>query len=623
VNQTCNLFWEYYSESMGKFTSQRAFVFLTLLLCAGIFFCSPGTALPMPDPRHSTAGIRSQHPASTVWVFFTDKGTSHEEDLRSVMNQLGSQLLPKTRSRRQKAQGQAMDISDLPVFQSYIDGVLQLGGTLRITSRWLNGITVEVPDSAISRILQLPYVKSVDPVATYKRLRERTPLQSPRSIWGEAIERSEQGEAGDALENYGMSATQIQQIHADVLHSKGYHGEGTIVALLDTGFDLSHEAFWNIRVLDEYDFVNGDGETSDNPPEDDIGQDDHGTEVLSIIAGRSPESLIGVAYAAQYLLAKTEKVSHKGTIFEHQIEEDWWVAGLEWAELNGADVVSSSLGYSDWYSYSDMDGRTAGTTIAADIAAQKGVVVVVSAGNEGKSRDWPYISAPADGFDVIAVGAVNSEGELADFSSMGPTYDGRIKPDVVAMGDGTYVVDPNSTDGYRKADGTSMATPLVAGTAALLIQALPDLHGPRELAKLLKYTATRSLSPDNRRGWGIINAEAALRYGTSPGLMEELNDWDPTGAIPVPDRVIVYPNPVRRSPSMGRVNIHSPEPIDNIEILSMSGALIYEKQDMGSARFAIWNLKNEHGQEVASGVYICVIRDSTGSVHIRKIAVID
>jgi serine protease AprX len=554
-------------------------------------------------------------------VFFADKGFTCEDDQRSAMDQYASRLLPRARSRRQRAQGRAINISDLPVFQPYIDGMLQLGATLRINSRWLNGITVEVSDDAIPRILQLPYVRTVEPVATHRRRwheqKKLRPASDPR------VRGDQQLAPNIQHPEYGMSATQIQQIHADVLHDKGYHGEGITIALLDTGFDLSHEALQRVDVRAEYDFVNGDGVTSDNPPEDDIGQDDHGTEVLSIIAGNSPGNLIGVAYAAEYLLAKTERVSCKGTMFEQEIEEDWWVAGLEWAELNGADVVTSSLGYSDWYSYSDMDGATAKTTIAADIAVQKGVVVVVSAGNEGKSRHWPYISAPADGFDVIAVGAVNGRGELASFSSIGPTYDGRIKPDVVAMGDDTHVVDPNSTSGYRKADGTSMATPLVAGTAALLLQALPGLDGPKDLAKLLKYTATHSLSPDNRYGWGIIDAQTALRCGTSPLLMEELSDWDPTGAISHAHRVIVYPNPVRRGSSIGRLNIHSPESMESIRIYSLSGLLIYERQDMGSARFSIWDLKNEHGQEVATGIYICVIEDSAGSIDVRKIAVID
>jgi subtilisin family serine protease len=420
-----------------------------------------------------------------------------------------------------------------------------------------------------------------------------------------------------------MSVAQIQQIHVDVLHDKGYHGEGIVIALLDTGFDLSHEAFRNIRVLAQYDFVNDDDETSDNPPEDDIGQDDHGTEVLSIIAGDSPGNLMGVAYNAQYLLGKTEKVSHKGVFFENEVEEDWWVAGLEWAELNGADVVTSSLGYSDWYSYSDMDGATAKTTIAADIAVQKGVTVVASAGNEGKSRDWPYISAPADGRDVIAVGAVDSRGELASFSSIGPTYDGRIKPDLVAMGDDTYVIDPNSTDAYRRADGTSMATPLIAGAVALLLQALPDIDEPKALAKLLKYTATHAHYPDNRYGWGIVDAAAALRYGTSADSMAELDDWDSTGAIPGSRRTMVYPNPVWRNSSAGRLNIYSSECMESLRIYSISGLLIYERQNMGSARFSIWDLKNQKGQDVASGIYICVIRSHTGTTDVKKIAIID
>ncbi len=506
-----------------------------------------------------------------------------------------------------------MNDSDLPVFQPYIDEVLQLGATLRIASRWLNGITVEMSISATEQILQLPFVRSVEPVITYKRsgLKIRDSGQSRQSH-----------APGTQYSVYGMSATQIQQIRVDALHDEGYHGEGIVIALLDTGFDLSHEAFQNINVIAEYDFVNEDDKTSDHPPEDDIGQDDHGTEVLSVIAGNSPGNLIGVAYAAGYLLAKTERISYEGMMFEEKIEEDWWVAGLEWAELNGADVVSSSLGYSDWYSYNDMDGVTARTTIAADIAVEKGIVVVVSAGNEGKSGDWPYISAPADGHGVLAVGAVDSVGTLADFSSIGPTYDGRIKPDVVAMGDGTYVVSPNSNDRYHRADGTSLATPLVAGTVALLLQALPDTDDPKTLIKLLKYTATRALSPDNHYGWGMINAEAAFKYGIYPYLMEELEGWEPVGTIPDFRNVTVYPNPIRRNSSSGRLTIYSPETIKDIRIYSLSGLLIYERQDMVNARSLVWDLRNQHGQAVTSGIYLCVIRNSAGATIVKKIAII-
>jgi len=504
----------------------------------------------------------------------------------------------------------------LPVYTPYIHGVLQLGANLRVSSRWLNGVTVEVSDSVIPQILQLSYVSSVKPVITYKRERLKTQDSRPKTY-------DSYRAPGVEHPLYGASSAQIQQIRVDALHDRGYHGEGIIIAILDTGFDLSHEALKDVRVLAEYDFINDDYETSDNPPEDDIGQDNHGTEVLSIIAGNSPGNLVGVAYAAEYLLAKTERVSQYGVAFEQEIEEDWWVAGIEWAEFNGADVVSSSLGYSDWYSYSDMNGKTARTTIAANIAISKGVMVVVSAGNDGKSLDWPYISAPADGFHVIAVGAVNQMGEITDFSSIGPTSDGRIKPDVVAMGDDTLVVDPTSTDGYRTTDGTSMATPLVAGTLALLLQALPDYGGPEDFEKLIKYTANRSLFPDNRYGWGIINAEAALRYGSSPDLAKEIENWNPNGTTSDISSVTVYPNPIRRNFSAGRLNIYSPEFMESIKIYTVTGQLIYEKQAMGSARFTIWDLKNNSGQDVASGIYICVIRNANGGIDTRKIAVIE
>lgn len=582
---------------------------IALLLCAVIFFCSLTANLSASSTSSPEVSIQA------VWIFFTDKGYSG--DINDLMYRHETQLSSKTRARRWKAQGRAVDISDLPVFPAYIDGVLQLGATLRVTSRWLNGITVQAPDSAISQIRQLPYVNSVEPVIAYERKRLKTQDSKPKTY------DSYRAPGGILHTIYGASSAQIHQIKAETLHDKGYHGEGIIIALLDTGFDLSHEALKDVRVLKEYDFVNDDDKTSDNPPEDDIGQDNHGTEILSIIAGYSPGNFVGVAYAAEYLLAKTERVSQNGVMFEQRIEEDWWVAGLEWAELNGADVISSSLGYSDWYSYSNMNGRTARTTIAANIAIEKGVSVVVSAGNDGKSLNWPYISAPADGFHVIAVGAVDEVGEIVDFSSIGPTYDGRIKPDVVAMGNDTSVVNPTSTDGYLKVDGTSMATPLVAGTLALLLQAMPDYGGPAEMAKLLKFTASRASFPDNHYGWGIINAEEALRYGTSPDLMREVDAWDPSGATSDISRVIIYPNPVRRNFSDGRLNIYSPEFMESITIYSMTGQLIYERQDMGSARFSIWDLKNEAGQDVASGIYICVIRSATGVIDTRKIAVVE
>ncbi len=209
-------------------------------------------------------------------------------------------------------------------------------------------------------------------------------------------------------------------------------------------------------------------------------------------------------------------------------------------------------------------------------------------------------------------------GKVADFSSIGPTYDGRIKPDVMAMGDDVYVVTPNTTDQYRRADGTSLATPLVAGTAALLLQAAPDLDGPKSLAKLLKFTATRALSPNNQYGWGMINAEAAFQYGTIPYLMEEFEKWEPVPVVSDPRRVTVGPNPIRRGSSSSKLNIYSPRPVASIRIYDLSGLLIYEN----STGRLVWDLRNQHGQEVASGIYICVVEDFTGVTTAKKIAVI-
>jgi len=285
----------------------------------------------------------------------------------------------------------------------------------------------------------------------------------------------------------------------------GLDGCGVLVGMLDTGFNYkTHEAFQHLKVLGEYDVINQDSVTS-NEEGDPVSQQSHGTITLSALAGFKEGQLIGPAYGASFLLAKTEV-----TPTETVVEEDNWVAGLEWMEQQGVDVVSSSLGYNDWYDYSDMNGETAITTLAADIAAKKGVVVANSNGNEGNGS-WLHMIAPADGYDVISVGAVYSDGSLVGFSSRGPTYDGRIKPDVVAMGSGVSCVTVGSIDHYRTASGTSLACPLVAGVAALVLQAHPYLT-PYQVRDALRETANNAQTPDNEFGWGLVNAYEAIYY---------------------------------------------------------------------------------------------------------------
>ncbi|MBD3182551.1 S8 family serine peptidase [Candidatus Poribacteria bacterium] len=542
-----------------------------------------------------------------LWIFFTDKGNIESARKKSLP------YLPKrTLVRRIKSQRQPLDYNDLPVNEDYIRQVEELGAKIRYTSRWINAVTAEVSPETSKAIEKLPFVESTEPIVKYKNTIQKPPDLAPGIL-----------SKGEMHPFYGTSARQIQQISADAIQNKGYYGEGIVIAVLDTGFDLAHESLQNIRILAEYDFIYGDSDTKDTPPEDDIGQDNHGTEVLSILAGNSPGMFIGVAPEAEYILAKTERVSYNGTIFEQEIEEDWWIAGLEWAEINGTNVVSSSLGYSDWYSYSDMDGSTAKTTIAANIAIEKGISIVVSAGNEGKSSEWPYISAPADGFNVIAVGAVDDSGRLADFSSIGPTYDGRIKPDVVAMGKNTYTADPNSVDGYRQQDGTSMATPLVAGTVALLLQASPELIGrPENVVKLLKFTAQNSTSPDNRYGWGLINAQKAYEYSASPQLLEEAINWNPASQLFSDENVKIYPNPLNRSISRNQITIYCTENIEGVEIYNLSGLLVYKNENLGNTNTTHWDTKNNRGKEVASGIYICIVQKSSQKIETKKIAII-
>ncbi|MGB9595274.1 MAG: S8 family peptidase [Candidatus Poribacteria bacterium] len=543
------------------------------------------------------------------WVIFKDKGLFNN-DSKEQLGKYIKGLPDRTLTRRQRFQGSVIDTFDLPVYQPYINGVISCGAKLCLTSRWLNGITIIADEKALKKISHFPYVDSIQEVASYKI---RTPKSDQKvSFIRKAPTKTEISPEKD----YGLSTTQITQINVNALHNRGYHGEGITIALLDTGFDLSHISLRNVHILAQHDFINNDNETRDQPPIDDIGQDDHGTEVLSILAGYDQGNFVGVAYEANYLLAKTEKVSEEGVVFEKQIEEDWWVAGLEWAEQNGADIVSSSLGYTDWYTYEDMNGRTAKTTIAANIAVNKGVIVVVSAGNEGKSNEHPYISAPADGFDVVAVGSVNVDGLISEFSSIGPTYDGRIKPDLVAMGEGTYVADPTNNIAYRKANGTSMATPLVAGTLALLKQALPEISKPKMLVKLLKYTASRSLNPDNRYGWGLINAESAYKYAKFPGSINELSEWDPVGLDSITK---VFPNPIK----FGQIlEIIGSKPIINIRFYSLTGVLVYQRKDLDNARYLTWDLKNDYGRKVASGIYICIIEYTNGVIESKQIAIL-
>lgn len=489
---------------------------------------------PLVHPSVDPLGLRESGRIH-AWICFSDKGVKREK-VSLALSRARGQLTERALWRRGKAVRVNLVTSrDIPVFEPYISQVIASGAILRNRSRWLNAVSVSATRNQLTQISSLSFVSKVDPVLVYRRPVEMVEQK------GSFLEK--RGRTGwDGLD-YGSSEDQIVQINGHLAHEAGYGGQGIIVLMLDTGYFLEHESIQADSVLAQWDFINQDSVTqNETAHEDKVLQHEHGTYTLSILGGYAPGKLIGPAYRARFLLAKTEIVDQ-----EIMQEEDNFVAALEWGEALGADVVSSSLGYPDWYSYCDMDGNTAVTTRAMDVAASLGIVCVTAVGNDGR-RDPPvepcstltyYIHPPSDADSVIAVGAVNRLGSIADFSSRGPTFDGRIKPEVCALGVETVSASPFGTDSYVAKDGTSLSTPLVGGGAAVLLSAHPD-WSPMDVRKALIMTASFADSANNDYGYGIIDLWAAISF--DPFSVE------PSG--PLPSRFSLhqnYPNPFNMS----------------------------------------------------------------------------
>ena len=435
-----------------------------------------------------------------VWIYFTDKGDntayyfSHPEKVVSKKSLARRAMRMKSKS--------LIDFRDIPVYNQYVRDLTELGIKIHQRSRWFNSVSGYADYDEILAAEKLPFVKKIDLVRSFKtddKVRKSNSLKryktSPKSTTDF---------------DYGASYTQVEQLNVPAVHNMGIHGEGITICSMDAGFNnLAHEAFANMNIIAMWDFVNNDGNVGD---EGDMGEGSHGTETLSTIGGFKEGSLIGPAFGASFLLAKTEN-----TDSETPAEEDNWIAAAEWADSIGVDVTTTSLGYIGMdpgypgYTWQDMDGNTATITIGADLAVKRGIVVVNSAGNEGDNDSHNTLGAPADGDSVIAVGAVDASGYRVSFSSVGPTVDGRIKPDIMAMGSGVAVASPSSATGYTSSSGTSFSCPLAAGVAALVLSANPTLT-PMQVRDALRETASRHNNPDNKYGWGIVDALAAVNY---------------------------------------------------------------------------------------------------------------
>lgn len=435
------------------------------------------------------------------WIYFKDK----EHSLRSGISTTDAASIgisERAMQRRAKVHRAFLEEDDLPVSPTYVHQLRQAGISMENTSRWFNAATAFLTDAQVRTVSSFPFVQKIEPVRVFTR-REEQQVEIPMMKFSAPL-------FGQRY-SYGPSFAQMDMIKAVDVHTIGISGRGVLVGMLDTGFRWrEHEALQNLKVIGEYDFIQKDTVTA-NEKDDEPSQDSHGTITMSLVGGYKEGQLVSPAFNAYFILGKTEYVPT-----ETNVEEDNWVTAIEWMEANGVDVVSSSLGYSEFdegqksYSYSDMNGRTATTTKAAAIAARKGVVVVSAMGNEAMSA-WHYLTSPADADSIISVGAVQSDGTYAGFSSVGPTSDGRIKPDVVALGVGTYNAVPGKIPYANNYQGTSLATPLVAGVAAQILSAHPELT-PVQVRDALRNTASNASSPNNQIGWGLIDAYKAVLY---------------------------------------------------------------------------------------------------------------
>lgn len=438
-----------------------------------------------------------------IWVYFKDKKHSRS-----------TSLTERSLHRRELrvSSGRIVDETDLQVCSEYLGEVSAAGAIIRNRSRWFNSVSCLADNFQIAEISRMSFVKSIEPVIRYKHSET---IAEDSSIPGETF----QYDGPNGL-NYGPSLNQSNLINIPPGHDAGFTGDGILIASFDSGFDnLQHVCFNRIRSkgLRTYDFVNGDTIVANGSGR--MGNGAHGTITLSLVAGYDPGFLVSPAFNATYLLAKTEN-----TESETPLEEDNWLAAAEWADSLGADIITSSLGYLNFdppyssYTWESMNGTTALITRAADMAVSKGIVVVTSAGNSGFNSTRNTLNAPADAFNAITVGAITTSRNRASFSSVGPTIDGRIKPEIMALGVNNYTARfGEGGAGYlNSSSGTSLACPMVSGVCAMILSADKNLS-PIQVKSILMNTASNSTSPNNLVGYGVVDAWSAIQLAFVTG----------------------------------------------------------------------------------------------------------
>lgn len=491
-----------------------------------------------------SAELFGQVAPSKYWIQFTDK--NHSEYSLDNPNEFLSQ---KSIDRR-NLHAIALSENDLPVSAFYTDSLEKLGLVILNRSRWLNAVTVYTTDyELIDTIHHLGFVAN-----RQKALRIKSRYPESVSKLPVGFGRIFQTKITTAdFYQYGASGNQVKMMKGEFLHNAGFRGAGIDIAVIDAGFRGANvissltELFQTGRILGTKDFVSAGNSV--------YNEHEHGTNVLSLIGGIQPGYLAGTAPEASFWLLRSED-----DLSEYLIEEDNWVSAAEMADSAGVYIINTSLGYTVFddplmnHSYQDMDGKTTRISIAAGIAASKGMLLFVSAGNDG-NKPWRYISAPADNDSVLAIGAVTGSGSYASFSSRGPTADGRIKPDVTAQGQS--VVFQGETGAFFTGNGTSFSSPLVAGLAACLWQAYPEAKA-WDIKKAIIESASQYSNPDYFKGYGIPNFEKAF-YLLDPDYKEPIGNLVTFKLFPNPTSGELFLEALTDLPGTNFYSVISPE----------------------------------------------------------------
>ncbi len=509
-----------------------------------------------------TLSVVAQTAPDKYWIAFSNK-TNTPYSIAQPLNFLSQRAID-----RRTRMGIPVTAQDFPVNPAYLDSIRHAGAVVLTTSRWHNGATIYTNDTAVvSHIRALPFVQNVQKSSSAKNLLENNSASGVLPVSKVApsiIQRYPSIRDAKTINSYsyGYAGPQISMIKGDYLHQLGYAGDGMLIGVIDAGFFHADrlpafDSLWiNNQIIGYKDFVDASSDIFE--------QSTHGMMVLSIMGGNMPDSLVGTAPKASYLLLRSEDAST-----ENLVEEDNWVAAIEYADSAGVDVVNSSLGYTTFddstivRTYADMTGRISRASLAATIAARRGMILCISAGNSAENS-WHFIGVPADADSVLTVGAVDVERNYASFSSVGPSADGRVKPDVSTMGLGTYVQDTDSLVTYG--NGTSFSAPVLTGTVACLWQAFPNKSN-FEIMDAVRRSASQFNNPDTLLGYGIPNFQTAYQLLLPNGT---------SVFSTIRQKLITFPNPVGENQLM-MLSFYSPDYCAaNVVVLNSLGVVVFK-----------------------------------------------